>query len=149
MSSASLPLPNIVPLPKPSAGRPPMGPPTKTSFASLPDDQGDPIHRRIAESVRHVLKACRDADDLSAPVLTRLLEQRREAVEQELALLRMFSDKPLPPLISNFYSLEFLAGTDMWFDDGDSEVERLNLHLLDDIKMAANRLESMFGERNG
>jgi hypothetical protein len=136
MSSAA------IPLTKPAGLRPPFGgPPTRTAFDSRPDDMGEPIHRRITESVQEVLKACKDLSIETAPLLRRLIEQRRRTVERELSMLRMFEPKPLPPLLTNLYSLEFLSD--------ELDVERLYVRLLSDLDAAESRVAEYISERNG
>jgi hypothetical protein len=131
-----------IPLPKPAGLRPPFGPPpNRTTFDSRPGDHEEPIHRRIADSVDQVLKACKNADEDSAPLLIRLIEQRKRIVEQELAMLRMFEPKPMPPLLANLYTLDFLSD--------DSDVEHIYVRLLEELDRAAEKINFILGERKG
>lgn len=125
-----------IPMPKPAGGRPPFGgPPTRTSFDPRPDEGGEPVHRRIIESVRQVLVACTTATTDNVPVLLRMIAQRKQMVERELAMLRMFDEEVLPPTISNFYSLDFLSDED--------EVERVYVRLLSELDTASNRIKQI------
>ena len=131
-----------IPLPKPSSLRPPLGPPPNlTTFDSRPGDNDEPFYKKIADSVDQVIKSCKSADAGSAELMLRLIEQRKRIVEQELAMLRMFDPKPMPPLLSNLYALDFLSD--------DNDVERIYVRLLDDLDSAAAQMISLLAERNG
>jgi len=124
-----------IPMPKPAGGRPPFGgPPTRTSFDSRPDDSGEPIHKRIRESVHQVLVACKEASPETAPMLLRMIAQRKQMVQQELAMLRMMEDSPLPPLLANFYAVEL---------SDDSDIERLYVRLLDELDSAEFKIRQI------
>jgi hypothetical protein len=131
-----------IPLPKPASLRPPFGPPpSRTSFDSRPGDHEEPIHRRIADSVDQVLKECKKATAEDVPLLMRLIDQRRRIVEQELAMLRMFEPRAMPPLLSNLYALDFLSD--------DNDVERIYVRLLTDLDRAAERMNFILEEQKG
>lgn len=125
-----------IPMPKPAGGRPPFGPPpTKTSFDSRPDDQGDPLYKRIIESVEQVLIACKGADVEHAGLLLRMIGQRKRMVERELAMTRMFDTETLPPLLTNLYVLDFLGD--------DNDIETVYIRLLNELEAAANKIHRM------
>lgn len=128
-----------IPMPKTAGGRPPFGgPPTKTSFDPRPDDQGEPLHRVIADSVRILLNACKSANEENAASLLRLISQRKRLVEQELFMIRMMASQPMPPTLNNLFSLEFLG------DEG--EAERIYVQLLgelDDAFQNIHRIEDI------
>lgn len=119
-----------IPMPKPAGGRPPFGPPSSTTFASNPDDNGEPVYKRVLDSVQQVLNACVHAAPSEAPTLLRIIAQRRAMVERELGMLRMFDSKPMPPaIIGNLYSMDFLTTED-------GHVERLYVQLLDGLEVS-------------
>jgi hypothetical protein len=132
----------VLPLPKPAGSRPPFGgPPTRTSFESPGDDGGDPLHRRIAASVNQVLKACRDADAESAPMLRRLIAQRKVLVQQELDTIRLLDRNEMPPLLfARAYPADFFLA--------DVPADRLFLKLIHDLDAADDRLAQILRERN-
>jgi len=130
-----------IPIPKTAGGRPPFsGPPSRTTFDSRPDDSGEPIHKRIRDSVMQVITACKDADGELVPVLLRMIAQRKQMVEKELTMLRLMEDEPLPPLLANFYVVDL---------NDDSEIERLYVRLLDDLETAANNIRNIVGRQIG
>lgn len=119
-----------IPMPKPAGGRPPFGPPPSTTFASNPDNNGEPIYKRVLDSVQQVLNACIHANPSEAPLLLRMIAQRRALVERELGMLRMLDSKPMPPmLLGTLYKMDFL-GTE------DDYVERLYVQLLDGLEVS-------------
>jgi len=133
-----------MPLPKPAGGRPPFGgPPTRTSFDAQPDDEGDPIHRRLTDSVRAVLHAAKSVDRETSReglnTVLRLLDQRKKAVQQELTVLRMMKPMTMPPLLTNLYVMDYI-----WDDD---DVEGLYVQLLGELDEAASLVKSIFCER--
>jgi hypothetical protein len=134
-----------MPMPKPAGGRPPFGgPPTRTSFDAQPDDEGDPIFRRLTDSVQSVLHAAKLVDDETAEeglkTVLRLIEQRKRSVQQELSVLRMMAPVAMPPLLTNMYVLDYA-----W---DDNELERLYVRLLRELDDAAVRTRKFFRERS-
>lgn len=131
------------PMPKPAGGRPPMGPPTTTAYDAKPGDEGDPIYRRLADSVVVVLNMAKAGPDelslVGMQMILRLLEQRKRMVEVELSALRMMMPATLPPLLTNLYSLDYA------FED--TEVERLYVRLLEEVDEASARLKRIIRER--
>lgn len=101
MSSVALPT-------KTSGFRPPIKPPVGIALDPFGDDP-ERLPQVLAESVRLII---RDAQRSSGPRLVtyrQLLLRRKEQVEKELQFERMIGNEPLPPLLSNFYSLDFLG----------------------------------------
>ena len=96
------------PQPRTSAGRPPFDPPVRTGFDSSPDDGGEPMHRILTDSVKILLKHVAEATPESYPILLTLIKERRDLINRELRLERMFQTDMLPPLIKNIYNLDYL-----------------------------------------
>lgn len=131
-----------IPLPKPAGIRPPFGgPPSRTTFDNSSGENRDPIHRVIADSVQQVLNACKTADAESAPLMLRLIEQRKRSVERELSVLRMLDPKPMPPLLTNMYVVDLVTD--------DSDVEAVYVRLLNDLDSVALRMLRLLDEQNG
>ncbi len=124
-----------------SGARPPCLPPITTSFD--PGDEGnrEPYYKLVAESVRQLMKAIKNAELDSLPLLRQLIGQRKEMIEAELSLERMMQpEQPMPPLLMNMYSLEFLGAED--------EPVRTYTRLLDTLDEAARKLDRMLHELN-
>lgn len=102
MSAVALPT-------KPSGIRPPVHPPIGTAFNPFGDDSPEPFYKVVAESVRFMIKKAREADSDNLGTIRELLLGRKKMVESELQFERLFSTEPLPPLLANFYSLDFLG----------------------------------------
>jgi hypothetical protein len=113
-------------------------PPRFTTFDTAGDGDRDPIDRRIAENVRRFLRFIRQADPDTYPVLLGLLSQRREMVWRELQVARMLSPDPMPPLLANFFTLDFLG-------QEDSPISTY-VNLLNEIDETADFIRSQFVE---
>jgi hypothetical protein len=93
--------------------------------------------------VRQLLKAIKNsnAQGLPLPFLRHLIDQRKRMVEMELQCERMMQpESPLPPLLSNMYSLEFLGVED--------EPVRTYTRLLDQLDQAGAEIDQILREQN-
>jgi len=133
---------NAIPIPKPrtAGGRPPFDPPVHTTFDSSPGDGRDPMHKVLADSVRHLLKHVAFADPDQLPVFLRLVRERKDLIESELAFERLLNPYPMPPLLKNLYSLEF------FFEE--NEVVRIYCRLLDSLYEAEQSILKKLGDLN-
>ena len=136
MSAVAYPPPQ-----KTSGARPPWLPPTTTSFDPGEDGSRDPFYKLIAESVRQLLKAIKDSPPDGLLLLRQLIDQRRRLIESELMMERMMEPStPLPPLLANMYTLEYL-GTE-------GEPIRTYRRLLETLDDAANTIDRTLAELN-
>jgi hypothetical protein len=120
--------------------RPPMPPSIQTGFGGFEDQSNEPYHKVLTESVKQLMKAIRESEPEGLPMMLKLVQQRKKLVEEELHFERMFSSEPLPPLLSNLYSLEFL-GTE-------EEPVSIYLRLLNTLDDAEARLNQRIQELN-
>jgi len=93
----------------------------------------------LGNSVQMLLKACDNPRADSIPLLLRLIDQRKRLIERELEVERMLRPEPMPPLLTNLYSLEFLREED--------KTVREYVRLLDALDHTAMRLQKI-GELN-
>ena len=94
------------PQPRTSGGRPPIDPPTTTTFDSSPEGFEEPAWRLISDSVKTILQHAAKADGWQLPMILTLLRERKRMVMRELNFERMFMPDLMPPLIENMYSME-------------------------------------------
>src|SRR5580658_9763888 len=82
---------SAVPIPKPSGLRPPFGggPPIRTTFDGSPSGEPDPMFVRLSDSVERLLRTVENTPGDRLDVLLRLLQQRKNWIESELAVERM------------------------------------------------------------
>ncbi len=136
MSAVALP-----PQTRTSGARPPFFPPITTSFDPGEEGHREPYYKLIAESVRQLMKAIKGADLDSLPFMRHLIDQRKKLIESELSLERMMQpEMPMPPLLMNMYSLEFLGVED--------EPVRTYTRLLNTLDEAARKIDRMLYELN-
>ena len=129
-----------IPVPRTAGGRPPFEPPKKTTFDSSPGDEGDPLHKVYADSVRHLLKHLDSSAPDQLPVVLTLIQLRRKSIERELRFERLLGFDTLPPLLVDFHSLE-----DMFEED---EVISTYKRLLDDLQQAEEKVLAKMRDLN-
>ena len=127
------------PQPKPSSMRPPIVPPSITGFGQA-DGEPDPIDRMLVENALHLVKQVRTADPDSYPLLLRLIDQRKQMLNVELSLARMIAPEPMPPLLTNFYSLDNLGDED--------NVVQTYVRVLSELDEAEKFIRAQFVEIN-
>ena len=99
----------LLPPTKNFGSRPPILPPSITTFDGRNDDGRDPRHLVIADSVERLLNSVKTWPDEDLGLLLRLLEQRTSMVEKELGAERMIQSHELPPVVfGDAYSLDYL-----------------------------------------
>ena len=130
---------NLAPPTKPFAGRPPIKPPTYTTFDGSREDNPEPIHKQIAANVEKLLRAVNTWPDEDLPLLLRLLEQRVGMVERELGLERMMDSSQLPPPM---FGAAF--GTD-YLGPQENEAIRTYLGLLQSLYESILRVQRKIG----
>ena len=101
---------SAVALPTKSCGsRPPLPPSIATTFGPFGNDGPEPIHKLIVDDVRMIIKHSAAVAPESAETVRELLLARRRMVERELYFERLLASEPLPPLLTNLYSLDLLG----------------------------------------
>ncbi len=98
------------------------------------------MDRVIAESVGRLLHALRTVQDDEIPTMLRLLEQRKQWIETELAMERLLDSSPLPPF-PELISAEYLLKPE-------SELVPKYQRLLESIDNAMNVLRCRMENRN-
>jgi hypothetical protein len=131
----------LIPPTKTFGARPPIIPPTLTTFDGMGDDNRQPRHRVIADSVERLLQSVPSWPDEDLALLLRLLEQRTSMVEHELGLERLFDSLPcpLPPSIfGDAFPLDFVF-------DAKTEAETTYVGLLHSLDEAILRVRRKIG----
>jgi hypothetical protein len=99
----------LTPPTKNFGARPPIFPPTTTTFAGGSDDNHIPRYRVIAESVEKLVQSVKSWPDEDTALLLRLLEQRAQMVEKELEAERLLLIQELPPTVfGDAFPLDYL-----------------------------------------
>ena len=131
-----------LPIPKPrtSGGRPPIDPPTRTTFDSSSGDSEEEMHRVFADSVKHLLKHAENSTPERLPLYLTLIQMRRKAIEKELRFERLLAPDTLPPLLRDFYSLEGLFEED--------EAIRTYKSLLETLQIAEQSVLAKMRDQN-
>jgi hypothetical protein len=130
-----------IPQPRTSGGRPPFEPPRTTTFDSSPGDNPEPMHKVLSDSVRILMKHVGQCEEDKLWIMLRLVKERKELIEGELRFERMISPEPMPPLLKNLYSLEFL------FEE--NEAVRTYNRLLDTLDEAEQSILAKMLDQNG
>jgi len=129
-----------IPQPKTSGGRPPFDPPISTTFDSSPGDEGDPLHKVYADSVKQLLKSLDSAEPDQLAVILSLIQIRKKNIERELGFERMLGFDLMPPPLFNLYSLEAMLE--------ENEVTRTYIGLLESLDHAEQRVLAKLRDLN-
>jgi hypothetical protein len=134
---------SAVAIPKPFGARPPYNgePPVRTGFDPNPDDAGTPIPKLLAENVNLLLLSLEQATEDQLPTFLRLIEQRKNWIEAEIAAERLLESPSLPPPILGLWN-ESLP------NEAESDAIAGYLRLLERLDDAACEIRWRLSEKN-
>jgi len=95
----------LIPPTRTQGARPPIVPPTRTTFDGTPGDHDESPEKLLSDSIYRLLRTIENTPSDRLHLLLGLLEHRKTWLEREVTMERVFDSPSLPPPAFNFLML--------------------------------------------